>query len=192
MSFASSMEAKEYLVSRIVGEAKRRHVGLSELERKMLFFSEGYPTLPDMMEVNDEFEAEYDNEKYEKKIRKLSRKAFEHDREESPESIQLWREAIGVLKKEDHYLSVMLDVPRSAHDLVRLFIAASVLGALLVGATSAVHWAYRHVHFRIPDWVDFMVIILVIALAYFLAYNPRAKVVDKYVDNLVKHVARWF
>jgi hypothetical protein len=192
MSFASSMEAKEYLASRIVGEAKRRHVGLSELERKMLFFSEGYPTLPDMMEVNEEFEAQYNNEKYEKKIRKLSRKAFEHDREESPESIQLWREAIQVLKKEDHYLLAMLDVPWSAADLAKLLMAVSVLGAILVGATSAVQWVHRHVHIRIPDWVDILVIILVIALAYFLAYSRRAMVVDNYVDKLVKHVARWF
>jgi hypothetical protein len=68
MSFASSMEAKEFLVSRIIEEARKRHVRLSELERKMLYFSEGHPTLPDIMEVNEKFEAEYDNEKYETKI----------------------------------------------------------------------------------------------------------------------------
>jgi len=99
MNFTSSMAAKEFIVSRIAEEASRQQVGLSELERKILFFSEGYSTLPDMMEVNERFEATCDAEQYEEKIRKLSRQAFERDRKESPEDAALWRDAVRALGK---------------------------------------------------------------------------------------------
>ena len=60
--FSTSQDAKEFVVSRIVTEAQRDGVPLSEVERKMLYFSETAWTLPDMMEVNEAFEGEYDTE----------------------------------------------------------------------------------------------------------------------------------
>jgi hypothetical protein len=38
--FLECAEAKEFLISRIVTEAQRENVPLSEIERKMLYFSE--------------------------------------------------------------------------------------------------------------------------------------------------------
>ena len=58
--FADAREAKEYLISGIVAEAQRENVPLSEVERKMLYFSETGWTLPDIMDVNDAFDREYD------------------------------------------------------------------------------------------------------------------------------------
>ena len=55
-----AQEAKEYLIAQIVEEAQRENVELSELERKMLYFTESQETLPDILEVNDQFEQEYD------------------------------------------------------------------------------------------------------------------------------------
>jgi hypothetical protein len=186
------MEAKEFLVSRIIEEARKRHVRMSELERKMLYFSEGYPTLPDIMEVNEKFEAEYGNEKYETKIRGLSRKAFRRDQKESPEYVPLWREAVKVLNKEDHYIMVMLDVPRSATDLAKLVIGGLVVAAMGVGAVAAIHWASRIIDFRVPDRVKLLSFILVFALAYYLVYSDKWKVVGKYLVDLAERVARWF
>lgn len=186
------MEAKEFLVSRITEEASKCHVRLSEVERKMLYFSEGYPTLPDIMEVNAQFEAECDDEKYETKIRRLSRKAFRRDQKESPEDVPLWREAVKVLNKEDHYIMVMLDVPRSAADLAKLVIAGLFVTALLVGGIAAIHWATRIIDFRVPDRVKLLGFILVFALAYYLVYSDKWKVVGKYVVDLAERVARWF
>jgi hypothetical protein len=186
------MEAKEFLASRIIEEASRRHVGLSELERKMLYFSEGYPTLPDIMEVNEKFEVEYDSEKYETKIRRLSRNAFRRDQKESPENVPLWREAVKVLNREDHYIMVMLDVPRSVADPAKLVIAGLVVVALGVGAVAAIHWAARITDFRVSDRVKLLAFVLVFALAYYLVYSRKWKVVGKYVDDLVGRVVRWF
>jgi hypothetical protein len=49
--FHSAREAKEFLISRIVEEARRENIPLSEVERKMLYFSETDWTLPDIMQV---------------------------------------------------------------------------------------------------------------------------------------------
>ena len=106
--FPSAREAKEFLVSRIVQEATREGVSLSETERKMLYFSEGFWTLPNMLEVNDEFERKYNNEEYEKKIAGLIRSAHKHDLGEGGEWGDLWSDAISTLDKEDHYILVMV------------------------------------------------------------------------------------
>lgn len=200
MSFASSMEAKEFLVSRITEEARRRHLRLSELERKMLYFSEGYPTLPDMMEVNEKFEAEYDSEKYEEKIKKLSESAFQRDQEESPENIPLWRDAVNVLNKEDHYILLMLDVPGSGNEFakgiprvrVKWFIPALIVGALAVAAGEAVRWAEHNTHLRIPDNIILVAFIVVFVLGCCLVYSDKWKLVGAYVSDLFERIARWF
>lgn len=184
------MAAKDFLVSRIVDEASRRHVALSELEQKMLYFSERYPTLPDMMEVAEKFEAEYDDGGYEKKIKRLSSKAFQRDKRESPENVQLWRGAIRVLKREDHYILVMLDVPRSAADTLKLIVAALIAVAVLAGTIAVFRRAGQH--FRIPDSIRLFVFVFLIALAYYLAYSRKGAKVSSALGNLVERAARWF
>jgi hypothetical protein len=70
-AFHSGHEAKEFLISKIVTEAQSENVPLSEVERKMLYYTESAWTLPDMTEVAEEFDSEYDQSKYEKKIARL-------------------------------------------------------------------------------------------------------------------------
>jgi hypothetical protein len=48
--------AKEFLVSKIVNEAQREGLLPSEIEKKMLYFSETGWTLPDMEEINTAFD----------------------------------------------------------------------------------------------------------------------------------------
>src|SRR5580693_7361790 len=107
--FSNAREAKEFLISRIVAEAQRENVTLSEIERKMLYFSETAWTLPDIMEVNDEFDREYDQTKYENKIARLIRNETKRLRKENPEDFASWTSAARKMKKEDHYISVMID-----------------------------------------------------------------------------------
>jgi hypothetical protein len=54
--FHGAREAKEFLASRIVEEAVRECTPLSEVERKMLYFSETDWTLPDIDTVSDLFD----------------------------------------------------------------------------------------------------------------------------------------
>lgn len=133
--FHSARDAKEFLVSRIVEEANREDVSLSEVERKMLYFSETDWTLPDIMQVNEQFDREYDQDDYEKKIKKLIIGAAKHDRKESSDQYDSWLEAIRVLEKEDHYILVMIQAAdlRPRGDQLRLFIAGICIATMVLG-----------------------------------------------------------
>ena len=134
--FHSGREAKEFLISRIVAQANRENAPLSEVERKMLYFTETGWTLPEIWEVSEAFDREYDQNKYEKKIAKLIRKALEHDRGESHDLYDEWWDAIHFLKKEDHYISVMIALAglRPAGDQLKLFATGLAVAALLLGS----------------------------------------------------------
>jgi hypothetical protein len=100
--------AKEYLVSQIVQQAQRENVPLSDIERKMLHFTEVVETIPDIYEVNDQFEKEYDSAEYEAKISSLLHNARERVQAESSDGAERWQQAEQDLNKEDHYLGVMV------------------------------------------------------------------------------------
>jgi hypothetical protein len=105
-TFSSGREAKEYLIARIVAQADRDGTALSETERKMMFFTETGWTLPDIWEVNEAFDAEYDGPTYEAKIGRLAKKAKE--RADEMNELEAWKDAVRLLKREDHYLLVLL------------------------------------------------------------------------------------
>ncbi len=105
MGFANAREAKEYLIGQILEEASREGIELSEIERKMLYFSETHWTLPDIDEVNESFDRDYDQKRYEKKIAELARGARKNRSTDS----NAWSDAIRLLRSEDHYLLVMID-----------------------------------------------------------------------------------
>jgi hypothetical protein len=74
----------------------------------MLHFTEVHPSLPDIYEVNAEFERTCDSVEYETTIAALLRSARERDRRESPSREQEWVDALRALRKEDHYILVMV------------------------------------------------------------------------------------
>ena len=74
----------------------------------MLYFTEVHPSLPDIYDVNAEFERDYDSDEYEAKIAALLKNARDRDRKSSPSREQDWKGALTALKKEDHYILVMV------------------------------------------------------------------------------------
>lgn len=64
--------------------------------------------MPDIMEVSDEFDRTYDQGEYEKKIADLVRNSVKRARKENREEYEGWWDAIRVLKREDHYILVMI------------------------------------------------------------------------------------
>jgi hypothetical protein len=140
--FDSQREAKEYLAGKIVTEAKREGKPLSEIERKMLYFSETDWTLPGILEVNAEFERHYDEDEYEGKICALGQAIEAQLKGAGAEESDAWYAAIQKLSEGDHYLLVLLNtnlVSQTAakHPLRRLlklwFIAFAItLGILAV------------------------------------------------------------
>jgi hypothetical protein len=100
--------AKQFLISKVLEESDYQHVSLSEVERKMLYFTEIGPSLPNIYEVNAEFERSYDPNEYESKIASLLRGARNRDRDRSQSFEQPWKDALETLRKEDHYILVMV------------------------------------------------------------------------------------
>jgi hypothetical protein len=103
-----AIAAKQFLISKVLQEAELSNVQLSETERKMLYFTEAQPSLPDILEVNADFERAYDADEYEDKIADLLKKARKRDIQISPSSAQKWEKAIDALRKQDHYILVMV------------------------------------------------------------------------------------
>ena len=99
--------AKQFLISKVIGEAKLERVNLSEIETKMLYFTEVHPSLPDIYAVNAEFERDYDSDEYEAKIAALLKNARDRDRHSPPSREPDWKDALDALKHEDHYILVM-------------------------------------------------------------------------------------
>ncbi len=145
-AFHSGREAKEFLVSCIVAEAQHENTPLSEIERKMLYFTESGWTLPDMTKVYEDFDREYDQDNYERKISKLIAKADGRIRKSSRDDYDRWWAAIRFLQREDHYISVMIRLAglRPRGDQLKLFLAGLGLAACMLV------WGFLSAKYSVP------------------------------------------
>jgi hypothetical protein len=115
----SGREAKELLISQIVEEAQRQNIPLSEVERKMMYFTESGWTLHDIMKVNEDFDREYDQDEYKRKIAKLATKADKRIRKDSRDDYDKWWAAIRFLEREEP-MGAGLISPEQSHRECRL------------------------------------------------------------------------
>ena len=97
-------EAKDFLVKQAVEQARLEGVPLSDLERRMMYFTEGPEAIEDPVSLNEEFEKQYDTIEYEAKLTKLLANAHRRLKTESPASVTEWNKAIETLQEGDHYL----------------------------------------------------------------------------------------
>jgi hypothetical protein len=103
----NSKQAKDFLVQQAAEQAALENLPLSDLEKRMMYFTESDPSSCDKpVELNDVFEAKYDTEEYEVKVSNLLYHA--HDRLRDSQAKCMWDEAICELRKGDHYLLVLL------------------------------------------------------------------------------------
>lgn len=105
----NAKEAKDFLVQQTAEQAALENVPISDLEKRMMYFVENDPaSCPDPLELNDEFEAQYETGEYETKIRALLRRAYKRLKKENPTKVRNWDDAVQTLCGGDHYLPVML------------------------------------------------------------------------------------
>lgn len=192
-TFHSGREAKEFLVSEIVAEAQQENVPLSEVERKMLYFTESGWTLPDIMKVSEDFDHEYDQDKYEQKIAKLIVKVDRRIRKGTREDYERWWAAIRFLQREDHYISVMIRLAalRPRGDQLRLFAAGlGIVGCILI-------WIFFSVKYNIPmpsrgDLEFFVLVVLAsLCVAYMLLrFILGGKRVDDFTSKALERMVR--
>ena len=108
--FRTIKEAKDFLANRIVAEAARENVPLSEVERKMLYWSETGWTLPNMKQVGAEFERDYEDNAYERKVALLIANLTANHHHGNEDEETKWDAAVDKLSEGDHYLSVLVRV----------------------------------------------------------------------------------
>ena len=125
-------EAKDFLVAQTAEQAGLEGVPLSDLEKRMMYFTESGYVPEDPIKLNEEFEAEYDSDEYEAKISRLLHHAYGRLRKENDAVRKNWDLAIKCLRRSDHYLLVMWDLAPSTWTSVRdsLRLLASALGII--------------------------------------------------------------
>ena len=155
----SVREAKDYLVGRIAAEANVEQVPLSEIERKMLYFSETDWTLPGMLEINAEFERDYDNNEFEGKVAGLIR-TIEARNEGDEQEQRTWDQAVGKLGEGDNYLSIMLDpsfrpegaAVRPPHDRLKLWLTAFAVVFAAFASMGLLNLVFEPKLWSLLDW----------------------------------------
>ncbi len=83
-------EAKDFIVQQTSEQAQREGLALSDLERRMMYFTESEDAVENPIALNKEFEAQYDIAEYETKIARLLIHAYRRLKEENPEGVRLW------------------------------------------------------------------------------------------------------
>jgi len=173
-------EAKDFLVAQTAEQAALEGVPLSELEKRMMYFTESAGAVEDPSKLNEEFEAQYDSEEYESKIAKLLHHAHERVKKESDDTRARWGEAIKCLRRGDHYLLVPWDLTppgeRPRGDSVKLFfaglgIAALIFVVVLVAGRLEPQWRWLQKKIPTPNAHVLFGIFITIVLAGF--FFPR-------------------
>jgi hypothetical protein len=147
-------EAKDFLVQRTTEQATRENTPLSDLEKKMMYFTESDASSCEKpVELNDEFEAQYDTAEYEAKISRLLHHAYNRLKVEDPDGKRNWDQAIGTLRKGDHYFLVLWDLKLPSEHPTRDFFKLLGVGLLVAVAIAiatllAVEYKIDLEHFR--------------------------------------------
>ena len=166
----NAKEAKDFLVQQTAEQAALENVPLSELEKKMIYFVENDVTsCANPLELNDEFEAQYDTTEYEAKIGRLLHNAYKRLKTEEPEKARNWDVAMRALYGGDHYLLVLWN----AHDLTEdLKLGNNVIKS---GSIALVVFAVILVLFKIPNtpswvfaWLHMLDFLLWVLTMFFL------------------------
>ena len=107
-SFATETEARQFFVEKIVQQADREGVSLSQDERQMLLWSESAPDSVSDAALAERLAAEISDSAYESKIVGLLRSSFKGDTAVDPAAKEVWGAALSVLSRGDHYVVVMI------------------------------------------------------------------------------------
>ena len=158
--FPNIRDAKEYLIGRILAQADRDGISLSDVERKMLYFSETGWTLPNMMVISEDFDRNYNQDEYEAKIGGVIRHVL--DGIAGQRGDDGWNEAVRRLGSEDHYLLVLIDERRNVAakrppgDISRLIVASGLVVAVSLGA---MFFVYSHLdNVEVAKGISFLVL----------------------------------
>jgi hypothetical protein len=146
-------EAKDFLVAQTAEQAALEGVSISDLEKRMMYFTESGYVPEDPIKLYEEFEAEDDSDKYEAKISGLLHRAYRRLRKENGVARKNWDAAIKCLRGGDHYLLVMWDIAPYTWTPVRdsMNLLSSSLGIVALVAALGILAAFIWPKFE-PQW----------------------------------------
>jgi hypothetical protein len=106
MNPSRAPSSKQFLIARILDQAKLDGVQLTDIETRMLGFTEATASATDL-EAAKVFERDVDDHEYEDKIARLIRRAYECDKQNG--DLEPWNQALAQIAGRDLYLHVMLE-----------------------------------------------------------------------------------
>lgn len=107
---SGELKAKKFFIEKVLLQAQKEHVPISEAERYMLSWTEdtGKDFSP-RQDLTDQFEKETTQSAFEKKIVGLLKNAYISDVRREKEMSKKYRSALRALDEGDHYIAVMAD-----------------------------------------------------------------------------------
>ncbi|WP_058187733.1 hypothetical protein [Terracidiphilus gabretensis] len=173
----SLAKAKRFIIDRILDQAKRDGISLSDVETQMLGFAEESASATDMA-VAQTFEREIDDERYEKTVAELIRRAYRRDKENN--AIEAWEQPLDALADKDLYLGVMIQRAgiSGASGLANLFdwrLLVGIAPALVFVAFGSFIAFSRTGEKLIPNDLLRLVILVICLTAPLLVHRMRSK-----------------
>lgn len=185
-------QAKDFLVHEAVEQARLENVPLSDLERRMMYFTEGPDATENPIELNEEFEKQHDRARYEAKVSKLFSNAYRRLTTESPTGISNWSAALETLEQGDHYLLVLgarrYPLAQISASIARLAVRSAALVVVLYVGWIGLRYLLRIA--GIPLGSFLLVAFLTICLAVGLRQAATMKLVHRAVLQLVVFLIR--
>lgn len=182
MDFLTEKDAKEFLVSEIVNEAVRKGNPLSEIERKMLYFTESGWTLSDMDDVAATFDRDYSQPEYEKKISQLAQSAR---KQLDVSKTKAWSSAVKRLSRGDHYLLVLLHLTKADGGIHKYWRVLAVILVICVAFLLAVTSYLGHFPDREEGGFFVWLAIATAFLAYLLGRLVFGRdAIERFVDRI--------
>lgn len=169
----NTKDAKNFLVEQAAQQSALDRTPLSDLERRMMYFTESDPaSCGDPVSLNEEFEEKHDTAEYEAKMSRLLHRAYKRLKAENLGGKFQWDEAISTLEKGDHYV-VLLVGQRLPMDARKDDPGSKVVkygGMFAAGCFLLLRLAIDH---RVPTWVlesfGGLLFVLLLLTMFFLA-----------------------
>ncbi|HZV58738.1 MAG TPA: hypothetical protein VFF42_00255 [Candidatus Eremiobacteraceae bacterium] len=135
----NNKQAKDFLVAQTAQQAALENIPLSDLEKRMMYFTESDPSYDGYIGLTAEFEEQYDTAAYETKVSRLLHNAHARLKKENPEKFREWCQATRVLQKGDHYILILLGSGSSSrsHSFTYRQLALPVISLALIVITYA-------------------------------------------------------
>ena len=168
--------SKQFIIDRILDQARLEGVTLTDIEFRMLKFTEASSGSKDL-EAAGILERDYNEEEYEAKIANLIRHAYERDKQAGNQ--EAWDAALARVAGRDLYLNVMIrrsDIEKSPLgplDWWTYFLYAVFPWLLAIGMATLVGFSPIGARFIHNDVVRLVITICIFATPYVILRSPK-------------------